>query len=974
MALFGLVMAAGWLLRQASIVRPVPGFLMVFDTALAFAVCGLALLAGALVPASRRAVKTGTGVALTTLGLLILFEYVFDTRLAIDWPQLHAWLPEPVRDPFPGRPPRAAAVCMVAAGLVFCLVPRVRSTLQAWGVRGLTAVVGGVGAWAATGHLLGLSRILQAHWLSQVPLATALGLVILALALWLDWRAEPWSRVSVTAKDDERIVLAGVVVSAVAVAVTGLAVFGPMQSAMVAMLQNELASNLQSQQAAIVETVGQGIDETVRISRLPLVLGIYSAPSARAAATNHPAGLATVADTLVGTGVSGMVFLDAAGRELGRAGTLLQASPLHLGLQDRRGRAELLWDGTLVLEVQVDIEKDGVRLGAVRAQRRLESLTRSMTEASPMGIPGEFVLCAARLETLHCAPSRLQPQPFETPAVVNGKRLPISYAIDGGTGVIETSDHRGHDVVAAYSSMLGAGFVLKADSADLYAPVRSRAGLLALTLLITVAAGSLILRMAVKPLAKRLVTTREQLRVAIEGSRLAMWDLNRATGTFDFSPQWSAMRGGAAGAMDTSFEAFCELVHPDDLAGLLESMRTAWGPSSGFSADYRVRHASGEWIWIRSRGQVVERGRNGEALRVIGTSVDISEDKRVEQSLRQLNDELRVADEANRIAAAVIQNSEEGVMVIDPGLRIESVNPAFERITGHAAADALGQTPRIMFSGRHDEAFFDQLHEQLDAQGHWHGEIWNQRSNGEVFPQQTSFSVLRDPDGRITHYAALFRDRSAEHQLEAKLRELASFDGLTGIANRRSFDDTLMRELSRARRDARPVSLAMADIDHFKRYNDRHGHPAGDECLRRVARAIAGAVRRAGDLAARYGGEEFVVILPNTDAAAAAIVAEKIRAGVAALELAHGDSSAAAFVTISVGVATWAPQLSGDSFDPAGASKELLSLADQALYRAKASGRNRVAAAPASDILSSPGPDVAAVRRSPQDDPAVHQA
>ncbi|MEP7261073.1 MAG: diguanylate cyclase [Usitatibacter sp.] len=170
---------------------------------------------------------------------------------------------------------------------------------------------------------------------------------------------------------------------------------------------------------------------------------------------------------------------------------------------------------------------------------------------------------------------------------------------------------------------------------------------------------------------------------------------------------------------------------------------------------------------------------------------------------------------------------------------------------------------------------------------------------------------------------------------EERYRELSSIDALTGIANRRTFDTALALEWARALRERQPISLIMADIDHFKLYNDRYGHPAGDICLQQVSRAIDSCTNRAGDLAARYGGEEFAVILPSTDAAAAAVVAERIRAAVAALGLAHETSSVAAFVTISVGLATMTPQ-------QAGQGSSLTAAADRALYRAKDSGRNCV--------------------------------
>lgn len=167
------------------------------------------------------------------------------------------------------------------------------------------------------------------------------------------------------------------------------------------------------------------------------------------------------------------------------------------------------------------------------------------------------------------------------------------------------------------------------------------------------------------------------------------------------------------------------------------------------------------------------------------------------------------------------------------------------------------------------------------------------------------------------------------------LERLAFLDGLTGIANRRQFDELLEREWRRLTRRVSPLSLLMVDIDHFKGLNDHYGHGYGDDCLRRVAGAIAEVARRSGDIAARYGGEEFVVLLPDTGLDGALTVAEKVRSGVEALRLPHASSPVAGHITVSVGVAGSIPRHRGSS-------QELVNLADRALYRAKSSGRNRV--------------------------------
>lgn len=177
-------------------------------------------------------------------------------------------------------------------------------------------------------------------------------------------------------------------------------------------------------------------------------------------------------------------------------------------------------------------------------------------------------------------------------------------------------------------------------------------------------------------------------------------------------------------------------------------------------------------------------------------------------------------------------------------------------------------------------------------------------------------------------------------RLTDELRRLATEDPLTGLANRRRFDEALRRDLASAQRSGLPLTLLLIDIDHFKAYNDHFGHPAGDDCLRAVAHAVAAACRRPTDLVARIGGEEFAVLLPQTPAAASMLVAEHLRAAVAALDRVHPSLGECGRVSVSIGGVTLAIEATAGHADAAMASR-LISAADVALYRAKQSGRDR---------------------------------
>ena len=202
---------------------------------------------------------------------------------------------------------------------------------------------------------------------------------------------------------------------------------------------------------------------------------------------------------------------------------------------------------------------------------------------------------------------------------------------------------------------------------------------------------------------------------------------------------------------------------------------------------------------------------------------------------------------------------------------------------------------------------------------------------------RAALNLKRELDRRRDRERQLVEVTRELERVNGQLRRLAVQDELTGVPNRRYFNWLLGREWGRAARDSRPLALILADVDHFKAFNDRYGHPSGDSCLAQVAGALTRQVHRSADAVCRYGGEEFAVVLPNTDAAGAATVAEGMRTAVAELGLEHAGSPHLR-VTISLGAAAGVPT-------PGSSSDALVRMADEALYRAKAAGRNRVALA-----------------------------
>lgn len=300
-------------------------------------------------------------------------------------------------------------------------------------------------------------------------------------------------------------------------------------------------------------------------------------------------------------------------------------------------------------------------------------------------------------------------------------------------------------------------------------------------------------------------------------------------------------------------------------------------------------------------------------------------------------EELQRAQAGLRLADAVVRHTGEAIVVVDPELRVLRANPGFTRITGFAAEAVQGRV--LPLFGHDDGDTLQQIHSRMQLASHWDGTLWARRANGESFPMEVSIDLISDEQANARQHVMVFRDVTVQKRLEDRLRELSATDGLTLVANRRHFDEALEQAWRDATRSAKPVSLLMIDIDHFKPYNDLYGHPAGDRCLQQVAGELATAVAdQPGALVARYGGEEFAVILPHMDETAATAVAESLRQRIHALDIAHRGNPDAGRITISIGISSRTPPQTTDFED-------LMSSADQALYRAKRTGRNAVAAA-----------------------------
>ncbi|WP_028791886.1 EAL domain-containing protein [Thauera linaloolentis] len=341
----------------------------------------------------------------------------------------------------------------------------------------------------------------------------------------------------------------------------------------------------------------------------------------------------------------------------------------------------------------------------------------------------------------------------------------------------------------------------------------------------------------------------------------------------------------------------------------------------GMMTERRIRHIG----VVRSDGELADVISFSDIL----SGMELAYVHELQQALRESDLALSCSQRNLYLAEQVIESSLEGIMVTDARGRIISVNPAFSRLTGYAAEEVVGRSPSLLSSGRQSSAFYARMWECLQTEGKWQGELWNRRKSGEIYPELLHITAIRDVAGQLTHYAALFTDISRLKETEARIRDLAYYDPLTGLPNRRLLEDRLLVELSHAARMGSRLAVMFVDLDRFKRINDSLGHEVGDRVLVEVARRIRACLRE-DDTVARMGGDEFVVILGNLaqpdDAVATA------RRIVAALRRPVVTDGRELVVTTSIGISIYPD----DSME----SATLIKNADVAMYRAKEQGRN----------------------------------
>lgn len=552
---------------------------------------------------------------------------------------------------------------------------------------------------------------------------------------------------------------------------------------------------------------------------------------------------------------------------------------------------------------------------------------------------------------------------------------------------------------------------------------------------------------------RTLAASHEQMNLALDGGGLGLWSWDIASGHFAADDRLLMMLGFEPGKVSLTNTFFANQLHPDDWTTLREALlRVIKGEAPRLLLEHRLRHKDGHWVWLMARGQVTERDADGRALRMAGTDVDRTEQKRLEGAaqesqvlLKHMTDQVpaelfqfkvhadghscfpfvskhfldfygltleqvqsdaalvfgwqhpddaamikqsitetvtkliswqleyrlvlpdgsvswrsgravpqkledgsvvcygaifditerKLTEEALRVAAVAFEST-SAMMVSDANQVILRVNQAFVDLTGYDADEVLGQLSHMLGSSRQDAAFYTAMSESISHTGHWEGELWSRRKSGEVFLDWLSVTVVKDPQGVVTHYVSVHTDITLRKHTEEDIRKLAFFDPLTQLPNRRLLLDRLQQLCTARARNNQMAAVLFVDLDRFKQLNDTHGHDQGDDLLVQVAQRLQSCVREV-DTVARLGGDEFVVALaqlgenaPQAQAGALSVAGKILRA----LNEPFILPGTTWQLSASIGLAVLQ--------DSQALPDALLKQADEAMYDAKASGRNTV--------------------------------
>ena len=926
--LIGLYVLMGWMLRSEAMVRIVPNSVaMGFNAACMFIAAAICLKATRLHSLWDRSALICSWLLIVLPGA-ILYEHWSGANLGIDWTSLHATVKD--GNPNPGRVAPNTCMAFLSAGFVFLILRR-RSAgkMQSYAVGFLIGCTLVIGLLGLVGYGLGLEALYQWAVYNRMAAPTAVGIGLLGFGMWLQWCERESTNVSEHRPDQQITRMAAMLLTIVAL-VAGLMGFAVLKRGFEQSLSDAFLRTAKSSSSTFLDTIEVRMVMADSIAARP-GLQKYLDTLSRDPTDQGALQLARKAgQSTLSSGVTGLRLFNAQGNVLTTVGTLVGTrAEMALPLQHRDDADSLLWQDGFVLQTKDPVAHDGRVVGSVLVEQRLVALTAQVRAIQKEGQSTDLIVCGRQKQDAVCFPSRFYAANLHIPIFKDGKLyLPISHALLGETGVVVTKDFRGISVFAAYipAGSLGLGIVLKTDTQEMFNSIRSRLNLLAALLIGLIAAGTLVLRRQVHPLAQRLVNEQRRTAVILEISHEAFIAIDQAGLITDWNAEATNIFGW--NRIEVVGQELATLIIPTrsreaHRQGIARFLATGNGPVLGKRIELQaINRAGGEFpVEITISAIPSDLGFGFSAfLR------DISSRKQIAAALFNEKERLRVT--LGSIGDAVITTDTNG--------RVTYLNPVAETMTGWSLADASGVASETIFKIVNDltgEPALDPVDQVLrHAKTAGLAEFTTLiHRTGIRFPIEDSAAPIRNADGEILGVVLVFHDVTQTRKMAVEMTYQATHDALTGLINRQEFERRLDHAIESGNRQPTQHTMLYMDLDQFKIVNDTCGHFAGDELLRQLAAVMQEKLRR-GDTLARLGGDEFAVLLENCGNEPANRIADTLLRTVGDFQFVWLDKTFS--IGVSIGLVTFAN--GGTS------AADILRLADAACYVAKDSGRNRI--------------------------------
>lgn len=924
---FGLTVTYRWIFQSEFIARLIPHSVdMALNSPLlltAGGICCMLLPLQPKHPPARSVIVRLCAAFMLLWSSLIMVQHIFGVSLGIDFVRVPTLPTEDI--PHPGRVAPNTCIAFFCAGLALFLASRPqRSRTQERLLSVLVAIVMVLGFSALAGRFLQLETLYRIASFNGMLAPTAFGVSMLGLALGLlrqqmlgqtppDVRQQA---ISITYRSISVLTL--VALSA------GIAGYSVMREIFEKGLAENILLAATTNASSLTNTLEDKLTLHRTIANRPVVQSQFAALKNNPQSAQAIEVLRQTNRNLMTTGLSGARLYDSRQTQIASNGVLLgEKVTLAHPLKPAGSRTYLLWEKGYLLHTETPVTgTNGEYLGSIVAEQRLPAFDKLLQDIRSSGASTDVLICSRNNNAAVCAPTRFYNTVFSIPmfkADGTTPNLPINRALLGETGVLITKDLRKIPVFAAYTPLkqFDLGMVVKTDTETLYAPLKGRVKLLAVLLIALVAAGTLILRLQVRPLLKHIVREQRRIKVILENSK----DAFVALGIDGLITDWNgeAERTFGWSAQEAIGRRLSELIIPPAQraahdAGFERFAKTGTGAVINNRIEVMALHRDGRELPVELS---IAAFYNGHGYIAHAFIRDITERKQAEEKLASSERRLR----------AISDNLPALISYVDQDQNYHFYNKTFVEWFGVAPVVDGKISVREVLGPRLYEERRDKIERALA------GERVEFEIETEAVGMRRNLRSVYVPDfdasGKVVGIYTLSSDVTELKTVEKKLTQLARYDTLTGLPNRHHFNDKLVEAMARCRRSASPMALMFLDVDHFKSINDTYGHGAGDAVLREFATRLASGVR-VTDTVARLAGDEFTIILEqlhNQDEAR--MVGEKVVTAIRAPFKVQGHELQ---VSTSIGIAYF---LGGEMTPDA-----LMERADQALYQAKEAGRN----------------------------------